>query len=468
MARGSGKNPIWSGRFEKSPDEAAISYNASIGFDKRLYRHDIDLSIAHARALNRIGVLTDRERSKIIDGLKKVKETIASGRADLSDRVEDIHMAIEIALRREIGPLAGKLHTGRSRNDQVATTARLYTRDEIDALIGQLLAMRKALLARAAESVEILAPAHTHLQPAQPIRLAHWFLAYYEMFTRDRSRLLQTRSRLNVSPLGSAALAGSNYPLDRDFLARELGFDGITRNSLDGVSDRDFVAETLFDLSLIGIHLSRLSEDLIFYMSAEVGSMALDESYCSGSSIMPQKRNPDIPELARGKSARLIGNLVAMLTVLKGLPLSYNKDLQEDKEALFDSIDQVKATLDIFPRLIMGLQINAELLAARAEKYQMTAVDIADRLALSGVPFREAHHIVGRLSRAALEKGADSFRDLDADFARAVDERLGSIWGSGFDAAASVEGKDIVGGVARRRVRSQIARLRRTLKSEGG
>ncbi|MBF0170587.1 MAG: argininosuccinate lyase, partial [Nitrospinae bacterium] len=370
---------LWSGRFTEPTHPLVEAFNASIGFDIRLYAHDIKGSVAHARMLGRQGIIPKREADAIVKGLLRVEAEIRDGAVIPTAAHEDVHMFVEGRLTENLGPVAGKLHTGRSRNDQVATAFRLWTRDAVDRIAGSLRRVQGVMADRAAEHLDTLAPSYTHLQPAQPIRLAHWFLAYYDMFGRDAARLADARKRVNVMPLGSAALAGTNFPIDRAGVAKELGFAAITTNSLDAVSDRDFAAEFLFCLALVGTHLSRLAEELILFTTAEFAVMELPDAFCTGSSIMPQKKNPDVPELFRGKSGRLYGALMSMLTTLKGLPLAYNKDLQEDKEPVFDAARQVETMLELAADMMAVVKVDTGKLAARAEKGYMTAVDVADR-----------------------------------------------------------------------------------------
>jgi argininosuccinate lyase len=441
-------------------------FNASIAFDWRLYRHDIACSMAHAAMLGRKKIIPAKEARTITKSLKKIEKELDAGKLRLKASDEDIHMAIERRLTQMTGPeIGGKLHTARSRNDQVATSFRMYVRDEIDTISGLLRKLKRVLYKRAREHLETIAPAYTHLQPAQPVRLAHWFLAYYEMFERDAARFADARKRVNVMPLGSAALVGTNFPIDRAWVARELGFDLISENSMDAVSDRDFAAEFLFAVSMTATHLSRLAEEIIILTSAEFGVMELPDAFCTGSSIMPQKKNPDVPELIRGKTGRINGALLAILTMLKGLPLAYNKDLQEDKEPVFDAAGQITAMLDLSAEMIKGLKINRKKLAARAEENFMTAVDIADRLVMSGVPFREAHEIVGRLVRHCLDRKA-KFSDLKAADIKSVDPRLTRAMRGGLTAAKSVDGKNTAGGTAKRRIAARLEQIEKSLKKK--
>src|SRR3990170_382346 len=397
------KKKAWSGRFREKTDKLVEEMNASIGFDKRLFRHDIKGSIAHAQVLVRAGILKKNEAARIIRGLKEVEKEIAAGKLRLTVDFEDIHMAIESRLTAKIGHLGGKLHTGRSRNDQVALDIRLYLKDEISEITGLLHAFRKALVEVAEANLDCIMPGYTHLQRAQPVLLAHHLLAYYEMLQRDAERLRDARNRVNRMPLGSGALAGTNYPINRELIAEYLDFPIVTKNSLDSVSDRDFVIESLAAFALIMMHLSRFAEELILWSTSEFGFIELPDGFCTGSSMMPQKKNPDVPELIRGKTGRVYGSLVALLTTVKALPLAYNKDLQEDKEPLFDAVDTVKACLSITAEMIPGIRVKADAMAAAASDSFLLATEIADDLVLKGLPFREAHEVVGKLVRHCLE-----------------------------------------------------------------
>ena len=388
---------MWKGRFSQPTSALVQRYGESVSFDWRLYAHDIRGSIAHAKGLEKMGVLTSAERSEIEQGLLEIKAEIDAGNFVWSQELEDVHMNIESTLTKHIGPAGAKLHTARSRNDQVATDVRLYCRDEIDAILKLTHAMQAALVECAERGADAVMPGYTHLQRGQPVLFAHHLLAYVEMFSRDASRLADARKRLNVMPLGSGALAGSTLIIDREFVAKELGFDAVTQNSMDAVSDRDFVAELLFDIALLGLHLSRLSEDVILWASAEFGFISLSDAHTTGSSLMPQKKNPDVAELTRGKSGRLVGNLMSLLTTLKGLPMTYNRDLQEDKEPLFDSIDTIKLALEVFAEMVSGMDVNRAKTAAAASDPLLLATDLADYLVKNAVPFRHAHEVIGKL-----------------------------------------------------------------------
>ncbi len=417
MSGDSGK--LWGGRFSRPTDAAVDAFGASIGFDRRLWRQDIEGSIAHARMLAAQGIIPETDARQIEDGLRTIAREIEAGSFVFRVDREDIHLNIEARLAEIIGPAAGRLHTGRSRNDQVATDTRLWVREAVDTLDRALAALQAVILDRAERDRDVLVPGYTHLQRAQPVLLAHWYLAYFEMFRRDRERLRDLRLRVNVSPLGSGALAGSPYPLDRHAVAEALGFEGITRNSLDAVSDRDYLVEYVAALSLVMLHLSRWSEELIVWCSSEFGFIAMDDAYATGSSMMPQKKNPDVAELIRGKSGRVFGDLQALLVMTKGLPLAYNKDLQEDKEALFDASDTTLACVRLFTGMLDSLQVQAERCLAAASDPAMLATDLADYLVVRGVPFREAHEIVGRLVAACIDSGR-SFAEIGLEEYRAA------------------------------------------------
>ena len=378
-------------------------YGESVSFDWRLYAHDIRGSIAHAKGLEKAGILSTEERQAIEDGLLQIKSEIDAGQFIWSQELEDVHMNIESVLTRRIGPAGAKLHTARSRNDQVATDVRLYCRDAIDKLVNLIRDLQRAIIECAVRGENAVMPGYTHLQRGQPVLFAHHLLAYVEMFNRDASRMIDARKRLNVLPLGSGALAGSTIIIDREFVASQLDFDGLTQNSMDAVSDRDFAAELMFSISLLGVHLSRLSEDVILWASAEFAFVTLADAHTTGSSLMPQKKNPDVAELTRGKSARLIGNLTAILTLMKGLPMTYNRDMQEDKEPLFDSLDTIELALQVFAEMVSGMDVNREKTAEAASDPLLLATDLADYLVNHGVPFRQAHEVIGKLVAHCLE-----------------------------------------------------------------
>ncbi len=396
---------MWKGRFSQQTSSLLTRFGESVSFDWRLWRHDIEGSIAHARAQLNAGLLNAEEFNAIEKGLREIGRDIAAGDFEFSMELEDVHMNIEAELTRRIGPAGAKLHTARSRNDQVATDTRLYCREQADVLAAGVRALQEALLGQAERHAATPVPGYTHLQRGQPVTVGHHFLAYVEMLDRDLDRLADCRRRINVSPLGSGALAGSTINLDRAAIAEELGFDGVTRNSMDAIADRDHIAELLFVTALCGVHLSRLSEDLILWCSSEFAFVTLSDAHTTGSSLMPQKKNPDICELTRGKTGRLVGNLVNLLTALKGLPLTYNRDLQEDKPPLFDSIDTLSLTLAINTEMVAALAVREDACRAAAGDPMLLATDLADHLVKAGVPFRRAHELVGRAVAESLRTG---------------------------------------------------------------
>lgn len=387
---------MWKGRFAQATADLVQQYGESISYDWRLYKHDIAGSIAHARAQVKANLLTEDEFLQIEAGLQSIESDIENGKFEFSIELEDIHMNIEAELTKRIGAVGGKLHTARSRNDQVATDTRLYCREQINIISSHLRGLQTALLNKAEQYAEAVIPGYTHLQRGQPVTVGHHLLAYVEMLARDIDRLSDAKKRVNISPLGSGALAGSTINLDRNQIATELGFDSITTNSMDAISDRDYIMELLFAFALIGTHLSRLSEDLILWCSSEFGFATLSDAHTTGSSLMPQKKNPDVCEITRGKAGRLYGNLVSLLTSAKGLPLTYNRDLQEDKEPLFDSIDTLIIALSVNTEMIADMTINVETCEAAASDPLLLATDLADYLVKNGVPFRSAHELVGK------------------------------------------------------------------------
>jgi len=399
------KQKAWSGRFKEATNKLVEEMNASISFDRRLYKFDILGSIAHAMTLQKAGILTEKEAKKIINGLKSVEKEIDAGKIEFTAAMEDIHMAIEARLTEKIGPLGGKLHTGRSRNDQVAVDIRLFLKDQIFEIIHLLHHFRQAIVDVAEVNIGVIMPGYTHLQRAQPVLLSHHLLAYYEMFVRDTSRLIDCLDRMDEMPLGAGALAGSPYNLDRHHAAGLLGFSRVTENSLDSVSDRDFIVEFLSAASIMMMHFSRLSEEIILWSSQEFGFVELSDAFSTGSSIMPQKKNPDIAELARGKTGRVFGSLVAILTTMKALPLAYNKDMQEDKEPLFDAIDTVKNVLKVYGPMLRAMKVNGGKMLKATEAGFLNATDAADYLANRGLPFRQAHEVAGRAVAFCIEKG---------------------------------------------------------------
>ncbi len=452
----------WSGRFSEPVADLVKRYTASVSFDRRLAFHDIRGSLAHARMLAQQGILGEDDLTAIERGMAAIKLEIENGEFDWSLDDEDVHLNIEKRLTALVGDAGKRLHTGRSRNDQVATDIRLWLREEIDGLDALLRSYQGALLDLAAAHAATPMPGFTHLQVAQPVTFGHHLMAYFEMAARDRERLADCRKRVNRLPLGAAALAGTSYPIDRAFVARELGFDGVCANSLDAVSDRDFAIEFTAAAALVMTHISRFSEELILWMNPRVGFIDLADRFCTGSSIMPQKKNPDVPELARGKSGRVYGHLMGLLTLMKGQPLAYNKDNQEDKEPLFDTVDTVRDTLAIFADLVGGIHVRPEAMRAALRQGYATATDLADYLVKKGLPFRDAHEAVALAVRAAEEKGCD-LAELGLDALR----RFSPLIDEDALAVLSVEGslasRNHVGGTAPEQVRAAIAAARKTL-----
>ena len=449
---------MWKGRFSQATADLLQQYGESISYDWRLYPHDVAGSIAHARAQVNAGILNESEFSQIENGLREIEKEISEGKFEFSTELEDIHMNIESALTERIGTAGGKLHTARSRNDQVATDTRLYCRSAIDNLLDLLSDFQSALLDQADKHADTIFPGYTHLQRGQPVTVGHHLLAYVEMLVRDKERLVDTRKRVNICPLGSGALAGSTINLDREAIARELGFDGVTTNSMDAISDRDYLAELLFNFALCGAHLSRLSEDLILWSSAEFGFVTLSDAHTTGSSLMPQKKNPDICEITRGKSGRLYGNLVSVLTALKGLPLTYNRDLQEDKEPLFDSIDTLTIALKVNTEMVAAMEINTEACQIASSDPMLLATDLADWLVKQGVPFRSAHELVGR----AVAEAVATKTPLDQLDLTKVDPTFTSDASSVFSLTRALAARTNPGAPSVENIRAQIARWRKS------
>ena len=457
---------LWAGRFTQPTDAFVEEFTASINFDQRLYRYDILGSVTHAEMLARQGIIAGNEAETIICGLNEILAEIEEGAFVFSVAREDIHMNIEARLIEKIGPVGGKLHTARSRNDQVALDVRLYLRDEVDAIAKALKQMQSALLAQAEANLDVIMPGYTHLQTAQPVLFSHHMLAYVEMLARDAGRLHDLRRRLNLMPLGAGALAGTTFPIDREWVAEQLGFAGVTRNSLDSVSDRDFALEFCSFAAIMMMHLSRLSEELILWSSADFAFIDLSDGFCTGSSIMPQKKNPDVPELVRGKTGRVYGSLVSLLTLMKSLPLAYNKDMQEDKEPLFDTIDTVRGSLKVFAEMIAEMSVNPERMRVAAARGFSTATDIADYLVRKGLPFRTAHEVVGKTVRYCIETDKD-IPELTLEefqkFSTVIDADI-------FDHVtleASVNARKATGGTARSAVEKELALARQSLMESG-
>ena len=450
------------GRFRKSLAPAAARYSESVSFDRRLYRHDIAGSIAHAGSLAQAGIISAAELKQIQTGLRQIEKEIESGNFFWDEALEDVHMNIESALTKKIGEAGAKLHTARSRNDQIALDLRLYVKHEILRGQSQLRKLQKALLKLAEKHVDLLMPGYTHLQRAQPILFAHYLLGQIEAFARDADRLNDCGERTNVLPLGAGALAGSTIALDRELVALELGFARVSQNSLDAVSDRDFACEFVFCLAMIGMHLSRLSEDLILWSSSEFGFIEFGERFSTGSSLMPHKKNPDMAELTRGKTGRLYGNLMSILTTLKALPSAYNRDLQEDKEALFDSVDTVSAALDVFAPMLAELKINRERMKDASADPNLLATDLAEYLVKKGTPFRQAHEIVGKIVASATRKGIKLTalkRSELKKFSPALDVDLAKV----FDVRASLAARTAIGAPSPKNVKAQIKSWRQRL-----
>ena len=461
MAALKAKKPpkLWGGRFVTHTVESVENFTASIAVDARLYRHDIMGSIAHAKMLARQRIISSIEARKIVHGLQAIEREIDNGKFAFSNADEDIHMNIERRLTERIGSAGGKLHTARSRNDQVALDMRLFLRDEVKLILDALATLRQELVKTAQKHLDVIMPGYTHLQRAQPVLFAHHLLAYVEMFLRDSERFADGLERINVLPLGSGALAGTTFPIDRRYVAKLLGFRRISKNSIDAVSDRDFLLEFLAAASILFVHLSRLADELVLWSSQEFGFIELPEGYCTGSSMMPQKKNPDVPELIRGKTGRVFGHLHALLTIMKGLPLAYNRDLQEDKLPLFDTVDTVKASVKMMSEIVAGMKVGRERMQRAVEDGFMNATDVADYLAERGVPFRDAHEITGRIVQFCLtnhkridDLTLDEFKRFSAKFDKSIYDYL--------QVEAVVARRSALGGTARQNVRRRLKELR--------
>lgn len=447
---------MWKGRFAKDTSSLVQQFGESISYDWRLFPHDIAGSIAHARAQSKAGLLTQEEFELIEKGLREIEADILAGKFEFKSSLEDIHMNIESELTKRIGAVGGKLHTARSRNDQVATDTRLYCRAQIDEITVAITVLQKVLTDQADRYAATVMPGYTHLQRGQPVTVGHHLLAYVEMLQRDKGRLSDCRRRLNVSPLGSGALAGSTINLDREAIAAELGFDGVTRNSMDAIADRDFVAELLFTISICGVHLSRLSEDLILWCSSEFGFVHLSDAHTTGSSLMPQKKNPDVCELTRGKTGRLVGNLMNLLVTMKGLPITYNRDLQEDKPPLFDSVDTILLVLAVNTEMIAAMEIREDKCLAAASDPMLLATDLADALVKSGVPFRNAHELVGK----AVAESISSKTPLDQLDLEKIDPAYTHAMKSVFSVDTALKARTNIGAPSIENVKREIARWR--------
>jgi len=456
-----------SGRFSGGPAADVAAFSESISFDWRLWEHDIRGSIAHATMLKKIGVLTEAELKAISEGLSEIAGEIAAGKFKWKPELEDVHMNIEAELTKRV-PAGAKLHTSRSRNDQVALDMRLWMRDEIAALQGEVRQLQKSLVDLGSANAEVIIPGYTHLQRAQPVYFAHHLLAYVEMLERDFTRLADCHERVNVCPLGSGAIAGSTLPLDREFVAKQLGFVNakgkaqVTQNSMDAVSDRDFLVEFCAAAALIAVHLSRLAEDVILWASAEFNFIKIADAYTTGSSLMPQKRNPDVAELTRGKSGRVIGNLVSVLTLLKGLPMTYNRDLQEDKERLFDTADTMRTSVRLMAAMMANTKVNAAACATAADDPQLLATDLADYLVRKGMPFRQAHHVVGAVV-AHCEKFGKALNELNASEYRAFSAGFGDDVLDTFELKKAMQRRQLTGAPGTKEIAKQLARWTRLL-----
>jgi argininosuccinate lyase len=450
---------LWGGRFSGKSDPQFAEFNNSFRFDRRLFAVDVRASIAYCAALERAGVLRAEEAEQIRAGLESV---LAKG-VSAESAAEDVHSYVEARLVQLVGDVGRKLHTGRSRNDQVATDFRIWMREALDQIRGLVREVQTALVAFAEGNVDVVVPGYTHLQRAQPVLLAHWCLAYFEMLARDRERLAETRRRVNVLPLGAAALAGTSFPIDREVLASSLGFESVARNSLDAVSDRDFCVEFLSGCSLVMVHLSRLAEDIILYATTEFGFFALGDAIATGSSLMPQKKNPDSMELVRGKAGRVFGDLVSMLTMLKGLPLAYNKDMQEDKEAVFDSFDTVTASLQVTSTVLGNITVNKERALSAASSGYMNATELADYLVRQGLPFRDAHEVVGKIVMRAIEQG-NELNDLPLEELQQFSPLINNDIYDALSLEQTLKSKSQVGGTSPELIASALAQAREILK----
>jgi len=457
------KQKPWAGRFTGETDKLVDEFNASIFFDNRLFVYDIEGSIAHAKMLAEESIITKKDMTRIVNGLKSIKKEIKAGSITFTSDMEDIHMAIEKRLIEMIGPVGGKLHTGRSRNDQVALDMRLYLRHETVEILTSIRRLQTALVDMADRNIDVIIPGYTHLQRAQPILFSHHLLAYYEMLERDLGRFNDCLKRINLMPLGAGALAGSPYPLNRSFVAKELGFAGVTENSLDSVGDRDFCIEFCGAAAILMMHLSRFCEEIILWSSQEFAFVELSDAFSTGSSIMPQKKNPDVPELIRGKTGRVYGNLMALLTVMKSLPLAYNKDMQEDKEPVFDAVDTVKASLNVLSPMLDTTKINRERMLSATRDGFLTATDATDYLVTKGIPFRDAHHTVGTIVAHCINTGkyledlsVEEWKDFSIIFDDDIKEKV--------SVRSSVNSRDIKGGTALKRVKKRIEVIKRKLK----
>lgn len=456
------ENKLWGGRFREGTDEIVDRFNASLAFDRRLYSHDIEGSMAQCRMLAKKEIFSQQEAEQVLGALTEIKEEMDRGEFSFGEASEDIHSAVEQALIEKVGSLGEKLHTGRSRNDQVSLDVRLYVRDAVGRVITLIRDLQKAVIGLAEKNLDLILPGYTHLQRAQPVLLAHHLLAYNEMLKRDRQRFEEGLKRVNIMPLGSAALAGSTFDLDRRMVAKELGFDDLTANSMDAVSDRDFVLEFLFASSALMMHLSRISEEMVIWSSQEFGFIILPDALCTGSSIMPQKKNPDLPELIRGKTGRIYGHLMALLTTMKGLPLTYNKDMQEDKEALFDTVDTTEICLVVMTRLFEEISFDGTKMEEAVRKGYLPATDLADYLVGKGVTFRQAHETVGKIVLYAMDEKKEldqlDLKEMQA-FAKQIEEDVYE-W---LDPALCIKRREIYGGTGPKEVTKRLKEAKREI-----
>jgi argininosuccinate lyase len=456
---------LWGGRFSQSTDKQMEAFSASIEYDKRLYAQDIEGSIAHCQMLANQKIITESEATALVNGLNQIQTEIESKKFKIDPALEDIHMHIEHRLSEICGDIAKKIHTARSRNDQICLDIRMYLRDKTSIIIDLLKQFRQVVVQLAKQNIHVIMPGYTHLQRAQPVLFSHHLMAYYEMFTRDAERFQDAYKRINVMPLGSAALAGTTFPIDRTFTAKKLNFDAVSRNSMDSVSDRDFVMEFLSCASICMVHLSRLSEELILWSSQEFAFITLSDSFTTGSSIMPQKKNPDAAELTRGKCGRVFGSLMAILTLMKGLPLAYNRDMQEDKEPLFDSIDTLTACLSIYCQMLPEMRINEKQMQTACKTGYLDATDLADYLTDKGLPFREAHHVSGKIVQTAIQQGKEitamPFSELKK-FSSVIDSDLFPL----LRPETMIDRRDCIGGTATSQVRKAIEQAQELLNNE--
>jgi len=455
---------VWGGRFKESINELVDAFNSSIGFDRRLYAQDIEGSIAHCRMLAKQEIISEEEASLIISALADIKREMERDESPVDEDSEDVHTLIEKALVDKVGRLGEKIHTGRSRNDQVALDLRIYVREAIYRADNLTKNLQKVLVEQAEKNIDLILPGYTHLQPAQPVLLAHHLLAYFEMFKRDRQRLKDSLARVNILPLGSAALAGTTFDLDREMVAKELGFDAISDNSMDAVSDRDFVLEYIFTCSVLMMHLSRLSEELIIWSSREFGFITLPDAFCTGSSIMPQKKNPDVLELVRGKTGRVYGDLMALLTTMKALPLAYNKDMQEDKEVLFDTVDTVEKCLTVMSLLLNEVSFNGENMQRAAEKGHIMATDLADYLVTKGMTFRKAHETVGEIVLFAIDS-KKSLKELTLEEFKGFAGQITKDVFDWLEPASAIARRNLHGATGSEMVKQSIERAKKEVAS---